>query len=45
MARPLPPARAQAPRFSLLRLSALERLIGVSVILAALWAAVFWAMR
>jgi hypothetical protein len=35
-----------APRpFSVLRLSALDRLLGVSLAVAALWAGVYWAMR
>jgi hypothetical protein len=32
------------PHFSLLRLSALERLAGVSIVLSALWLAVWWAL-
>jgi hypothetical protein len=32
------------PRFSLLRLSALERLGGVAIILCGLWGAVWWAL-
>jgi hypothetical protein len=32
-------------RLSLLRLSALERLGGVGVLLVGLWALVFWALR
>jgi hypothetical protein len=32
------------PRFSLLRLSAVERLAGASVLAAALWLAVWWAL-
>jgi hypothetical protein len=32
-------------KFSLLRLSALERLGGVAVLLIGLWALVFWALR
>jgi hypothetical protein len=32
------------PHFSLLRLSAAERLAGVSILIAALWAAVWWAL-
>ena len=30
---------------SILRLSAAERLLAVSVLIALLWAAVFWVMR
>jgi hypothetical protein len=37
-----PPASV-AP--SILRLSAPERLMAVSVLIAALWAAVYWVMR
>jgi len=33
------------PGFSLLRLSALERLAGVAVLLAFLWIAVLWALN
>jgi hypothetical protein len=33
-----------APSFSLLRLSALARLGGALVVIAALWATVFWAL-
>jgi hypothetical protein len=36
-------ARAQAYP-SLLRLSVAERLAGTAVLVAALWAAIFWAM-
>jgi hypothetical protein len=32
------------PRFSLLRLSAAERLAGAGVLAAALWLAVWWAL-
>jgi hypothetical protein len=32
------------PHFSLLRLSAAERLAGVSIVIAALWLAVWWAL-
>jgi hypothetical protein len=32
------------PGLSLLRLSAVERLAGVGVVIAALWAAVYWAL-
>jgi hypothetical protein len=39
-----PPASRAAPHFSLLRLSAGQRLGGVSVIIAALWLAVWWAL-
>ncbi len=35
---------AAAPTMSLLRLSAAARLGGVAVLLALLWASVFWAM-
>lgn len=35
---------ATAP-FSLLRLSALSRLSGVSIVIGVLWAGVYWAMR
>lgn len=31
--------------FSLLRLSALSRLSGVSIVIGVLWAGVYWAMR
>jgi hypothetical protein len=37
-------AHPQTPRFSLLSLSAGERLAGVAVLVAALWAAVAWAL-
>lgn len=39
--------RAVAPpdRFSLLRLSAVERALGAIVIIALLWAAVYWALH
>jgi hypothetical protein len=37
-------APAAAPSFSLLRLSALARLGGALVVIAALWATVFWAL-
>lgn len=40
----LEPARAAQPGFSLLRLSALERLAGAAVALALLWIAVIWAL-
>jgi hypothetical protein len=33
-----------AARFSLLRLSVAERLMGAGVVLAALWLAVWWAL-
>ncbi len=36
-----PPATVAA---SILRLSALERLAAVSIVIAALWGTVFWAM-
>jgi hypothetical protein len=35
---------ATAPAFSLLRLSALARCGGALVVIAGLWAMVFWAM-
>lgn len=35
---------AQAPAASLLRTSAAQRLVGVSVALAAVWTAVIWAL-
>jgi hypothetical protein len=35
---------ATAPAFSLLRLSALARCGGALVVIAGLWAAVFWAL-
>ena len=35
--------QAAMPAFSLLRLSALERFAGVLVLIAAIWAGVFWA--
>jgi hypothetical protein len=38
-------AEAAAPTLSLLRLSAAQRLVGVSVLLAALWALVLWVIR
>jgi hypothetical protein len=41
------PGRAHPPASvapSILRLSALERLAMVTVVIAALWGAVFWAM-
>jgi hypothetical protein len=41
------PGRAHPPATvspSILRLSALERLAAVAVLIAALWGAVFWAM-
>lgn len=41
---PAPIAPPVRPRLSLLRMSALERVAGVAVLLVALWAAVFWAM-
>jgi hypothetical protein len=34
----------QEPAFSLLRLSAGQRLLGALAALAALWAAIFWAL-
>jgi hypothetical protein len=37
-------AQSAMPPFSLLRLSAAQRLAGVAVILAALWALVAWAL-
>ncbi|MDH7799801.1 MULTISPECIES: hypothetical protein [unclassified Beijerinckia] len=38
-------ARAAIPGFSLLRLSAGQRLAGAGLIVIALWAAVFWALK
>ncbi len=38
-----PPAAAE-PHFSLLRLSAGQRLAGASVVLVFLWMAVWWAL-
>jgi hypothetical protein len=38
------PRAAAEPHFSLLRLSAGQRLGGASVIIAALWLAVWWAL-
>ncbi|WP_342360636.1 hypothetical protein [Terrarubrum flagellatum] len=38
-------AIAQQPTLSLLRLAAWERLAGAGVAIAALWAAVAWAIR
>jgi hypothetical protein len=38
-------ATPQAPSLSLLRMSAAERLAGVAVLLAAMWALVFWAVQ
>ena len=38
-------ATADAPTVSLLRLSALQRLAGAGLVLAALWAAVIAAMK
>jgi hypothetical protein len=35
---------AATPHFSLLRLSAAERLMGVGVVLVLLWTAVWWAL-
>lgn len=37
-------AIAAQPTLSLLRMSAVQRLAGVCIALAALWAAVYWAM-
>ena len=34
-----------SPPFSLLRLSAFERLLGASVVVACLWAGVYWALH
>lgn len=41
------PARARAPleRPSLLRLSAGERALGAIVVIASLWAGVYWALH
>jgi hypothetical protein len=36
--------RAVQPRPSLLRLSLLQRLAGVGVVVAAIWAGVLWAL-
>ncbi|QGM98233.1 hypothetical protein F7D14_12620 [Methylocystis parvus] len=38
-------AQKRAARLSLLESSATERLLGVAIALAALWAGVFWALR
>lgn len=38
-------ARRADPGFSLLRLSALQRLAGAGVIIAVLWLAVLWALN
>lgn len=40
----LGPVRAE-PRFSLLRISAAQRAGGAAVLVALLWAAVFWALH
>jgi hypothetical protein len=40
-----PRAEAQAPTLSLLRASAIQRLIGVAVLLAALWVIVMAVIR
>jgi hypothetical protein len=39
------PRRSGAAPFSLLGLSAFERLAGVSVVIALLWAGVLWALH
>jgi hypothetical protein len=41
---PAPASRRTGPGFSLMLLSAGQRLIGVLVLIAALWAAVAWAV-
>jgi hypothetical protein len=38
-------AHRRRERFSLLRLSAGERLAGAAVVVALLWAGVYWALR
>jgi hypothetical protein len=35
---------AGSPHFSLLRMSAAERLAGVGIVIAVLWLAVWWAL-
>lgn len=42
-----PHAHAHRPpeRFSLLRLSAFERLAGAAAVVALLWASVYWALH
>jgi hypothetical protein len=37
-------AATVAPKFSLMRISALARLGGALAVIAGLWAAVFWAL-
>jgi len=44
VAREHPAGIAAAPAFSLLRLSALARCGGAMVVIAGLWAMVFWAL-
>jgi hypothetical protein len=44
VAREYPVGIAAAPAFSLLRLSALARCGGAMVVIAGLWAIVFWAL-
>jgi hypothetical protein len=44
VAREYPVGIAAAPAFSLLRLSALARCGGAMVMIAGLWAMVFWAL-
>jgi hypothetical protein len=45
MEEPLPPAASiDEPHFSLLRLSASQRVAGASVVVALLWLAVWWAL-
>jgi hypothetical protein len=41
---PAPPGRPEGRGFSLLLLSAGQRLAGAVVLIAALWAGVFWAL-
>lgn len=44
VAREHPAGITNAPAFSLLRLSALARCGGAMVVIAGLWAMVFWAL-
>jgi len=44
VAREHPAGIAPAPAFSLLRISALARCGGTMVVIAGLWAMVFWAL-
>jgi hypothetical protein len=39
------PAAVEGASFSLLRLSALERCLGALVLIACLWAGVYWALQ